>query len=84
MARLFIVCLAAGLASVLPRPGWADDYLPRHENAAVARQLAHGAALEGRIARLHEHRNRSVRFEIEVVAPLIAWQPGPAPPGTSP
>jgi len=45
-------------------------YVPRRENAAVARQLDHGVALEARLAEVRENRNRSVRFELEVVAPL--------------
>ena len=45
-------------------------YVPRRENAAVARQLDRGTALEGRIAALRENRNRTVRIEFEVVAPL--------------
>jgi hypothetical protein len=45
-------------------------YLPRSENAAVARQLDRGTALEARVARLVQNRNRSVRLEVEVVASL--------------
>jgi hypothetical protein len=45
-------------------------YLPRRDNTAVARQLDRGTALEARVARLKENRNRSVRLEFEVVAPL--------------
>jgi HIRAN domain len=45
-------------------------YLPRRDNTAVARQLDRGARLEARVARLQENRNRSVRLEFEVVAPL--------------
>jgi hypothetical protein len=45
-------------------------YLPRADNTAVARQLERGAALEARIAVLRENRNRSLRLELEVVAPL--------------
>ena len=45
-------------------------YVPRRDNAAVARQMNHGAALEARLAGLRENRNRSVRLEFEVVAPL--------------
>jgi hypothetical protein len=47
-------------------------YLPRSDNAAVARQLDRGAALRASVARLTENRNRSVRLEIEVVASLEA------------
>lgn len=45
-------------------------YVPRRENAAVARQLDRGTALDARVAGLSEHRNRHVRIEFEVVAPL--------------
>ncbi|MGH8700148.1 MAG: HIRAN domain-containing protein [Burkholderiales bacterium] len=45
-------------------------YVPRRDNAAVARQMDRGAALEARLASLRENRNRSVRLEFEVVAPL--------------
>ena len=45
-------------------------YVPRRDNAAVARQMDRGAALEARLAGLRENRNRSVRLEFEVVAPL--------------
>ena len=45
-------------------------YVPRRDNAAVARLMDRGTALEARIASLTEHRNRSVRLEFEVVAPL--------------
>jgi len=45
-------------------------YVPRRDNATVARLMDHGAALEARIAALREHRNRTVRLEFEVVAPL--------------
>lgn len=45
-------------------------YVPSRDNAAVARQMDRGAALEARLAGLRENRNRSVRLEFEVVAPL--------------
>jgi len=45
-------------------------YVPRRENAAIARQLDRGTALEARVAGLREHRNRLVRIEFEVVAPV--------------
>ena len=45
-------------------------YVPRRDNAAVARQMDHGVALEARLAEVRENRNRSVRFEFEIVAPL--------------
>ena len=47
-------------------------YVPRRDNAAVARQLDRGAALDARLAGVRESRNRSVRLEFEVVAPLPA------------
>ena len=45
-------------------------YLPRSDNAAVARQLDRGTVLRGSVARLTENRNHSVRLEVEVVASL--------------
>jgi hypothetical protein len=45
-------------------------YVPRRENAAVARHLDRGTALEARIAALRQNRNRTVRIELEIVAPL--------------
>jgi hypothetical protein len=45
-------------------------YVPRRDNAAVARQMDRGTALEARVAGLHENRNRTVRVEFEVIAPL--------------
>jgi len=45
-------------------------YVPRRDNAAVARQMDRGNALEARVAALRENRNRSVRIEFEIVAPL--------------
>ena len=45
-------------------------YVPHRDNAAVARQMDRGAALEARVAGLRENRNRSVRVEFEVIAPL--------------
>jgi hypothetical protein len=47
-------------------------YVPRRDNAAVARQMDHGAALEARLAGMRENLNRSVRLEFEVVAPLAS------------
>jgi len=47
-------------------------YVPRRDNAAVARQMDRGAPLEARVASLRENRNRSVRIEFEVVAPLAS------------
>lgn len=45
-------------------------YVPRRDNAAVARQMDRGTALEARVAAVRENRNRSVRIEFEVIAPL--------------
>jgi hypothetical protein len=45
-------------------------YVPQRDNAAVARQIDRGTALEARVALLRENRNRSVRIEFEIVAPL--------------
>jgi hypothetical protein len=45
-------------------------YVPRRDNAAVARQLDRGTPLEARVAALRENRNRSVHIEFEVIAPL--------------
>jgi hypothetical protein len=45
-------------------------YVPRGDNAAVARQMDRGVGLEARLAAIRENRNRSVRLELEVVAPL--------------
>jgi hypothetical protein len=45
-------------------------YVPRRDNAAVARQLDRGTTLEARVAALRENRNRSVRIEFEIIAPL--------------
>ena len=47
-------------------------YVPRRDNAAVARQMDRGAALEARVAAVRENRNRSVRIEFEVVVPLAS------------
>ncbi|MBI1965706.1 MAG: HIRAN domain-containing protein [Betaproteobacteria bacterium] len=47
-------------------------YVPRRDNAAVARQMDRGAALEARITGLKESRNRRVRIEFEVVVPLAS------------
>jgi hypothetical protein len=45
-------------------------YVPQSDNAAVARQMDRGAALEARVAVLRENRNRSVRIEFDVVVGL--------------
>jgi len=41
-------------------------YLPRTDNAAVARQLDRGNPLRARIARLGRYRNHRLKLEIEV------------------
>jgi len=51
-------------------------YVPQRDNAAVARQMDRGAALEARVAVLRENRNRSVRIEFEIVAPLASQENG--------
>lgn len=45
-------------------------YVPRSDNAAVGRQLDRGTPLEARVAALRQNRNRSVRIEFEITAPL--------------
>lgn len=45
-------------------------YVPQRDNAAIARQMDRGVALEARVAALRQNRNRSVRLEFEVTAPL--------------
>ena len=45
-------------------------YVPRRDNAAVARQLDRGTALEARIAALRQNRNRTVRIELDIIAPV--------------
>jgi len=52
-------------------------YLPRADNAAVARQLDRGAPLAARIAVLRENRNRSLRLELEVVSDASPVPPNP-------
>lgn len=46
-------------------------YLPRAENRTVAREMDRGALVEGRIARLAEHRNpwRRLRVDVWLVMP---------------
>lgn len=55
-------------------------YVPRSDNAAVARQMDRGVALDARLAAVREHRNRSVRIELEIVAPLAIGRPVHGPP----
>lgn len=45
-------------------------YVPRRDNAAVARQMDRGVALAARLAGARQNRNRSVRLELEIVTPL--------------
>ena len=45
-------------------------YVPRRDNTAVARHLDRGTALEARVAVLRQNRNRTVRIELDIVAPL--------------
>ncbi|HTY99078.1 MAG TPA: HIRAN domain-containing protein [Rhodocyclaceae bacterium] len=45
-------------------------YLPRAENRAVAAEMDRGGRVEGRIARLREHRNPWARVLIEVFVVL--------------
>ena len=45
-------------------------YLPRTDNAAVARQLDRGNRLQARVARLGQYRNHRRRLEVEVYLPL--------------
>lgn len=45
-------------------------YVPRRDNAAVARQMDRGVALAARLAGARQNRNRSVRIELEIVTPL--------------
>ncbi|HKU69577.1 MAG TPA: HIRAN domain-containing protein [Burkholderiales bacterium] len=45
-------------------------YVPQRDNAAIARQMDRGTPLEARVAALRQNRNRSLRIEFEVTAPL--------------
>jgi hypothetical protein len=45
-------------------------YVPQHDNAAIARQMDRGTLLEARVAALRQNRNRSVRIDFDVTAPL--------------
>ena len=45
-------------------------YVPRRENAHLARQMDHGAAVEGRITGLHKYRNGRNRVSYEISVPL--------------
>ena len=45
-------------------------YVPQRDNAAIARQMDRGTPLKARVAALRQNRNRSLRIEFEVTAPL--------------
>ena len=45
-------------------------YIPRAENAAVARQMDRGNRLAARITKLTTHRNHRRKLEVEVFLPL--------------
>jgi len=45
-------------------------YIPRSENAAVARQMDRGAKLQARITKLTRYRNSHRKLEFEVFLPL--------------
>lgn len=45
-------------------------YIPRTENAAVARQMDRGNKLEARITRLTIYRNHRRKLEFEILLPL--------------
>jgi len=46
--------------------GHALGYIPRTDNATVARQLDHGNVLEARIIRIGMHRNHRRKLEVEI------------------
>ncbi len=45
-------------------------YVPRNENATLARQFDFGNRFEGRITRLSRHRDPNRRVEMEIYVPL--------------
>jgi hypothetical protein len=45
-------------------------YVPRRENAHLARQMDRGAAVEARITGLHKYRNGRNRVSYEISVPL--------------
>ena len=45
-------------------------YVPRRENAHLARQMDHGAAVNARITELHQYRNGRNRVSYEISVPL--------------
>lgn len=45
-------------------------YVPRSENAPLARQMDHGAAVEARVTGLHKYRNGRNRVSYEIAVPL--------------
>lgn len=52
-------------------------YVPRRENADVARQMDRGAPVQARIVRLTAARNPWQRIEFEVYVEVAAAQPRP-------
>ncbi len=50
--------------------GFTLGYLPRGENAAVARQLDRGAALRARIVELAKYRNHRLKLGLDIYLPL--------------
>ena len=50
--------------------GHALGYIPRTENAAVARQMDRGSKLQARITKLTRYRNNHRKLEFEVFLPL--------------
>ncbi|HZR03326.1 MAG TPA: HIRAN domain-containing protein [Burkholderiales bacterium] len=46
--------------------GYTLGYLPRADNAAIARQLDRGAALQARITQLAKHRNHRLKLGIDI------------------
>lgn len=45
-------------------------YLPKGENAAVARQLDRGAPLRARVAELAKYRNHRLKLALDIYLPL--------------
>lgn len=45
-------------------------YLPRADNAAIARQLDRGNPLQARVAQLGRYRNHRLRLRVDVYVPL--------------
>jgi hypothetical protein len=53
--------------------GYKLGYVPKRENADIARLMDNGTKLEARISRLHESRDPWQRVRFEILVPL---QPG--------